>query len=567
MSSSRRREEQSQLLRERSFSSSSEDKQSDELELDALDDPYRKEVSSGAASSWRRKRTRRLKRPRSSSTQSKAQSRSTRPRRRRSLCGRACHILAYLPYILATLIVVYAIFLPSYSKPPQRYTDLRKRVAASSELGAANPNNEKVFVAASLYDKDGELLGGDWGESVRRLVDILGHDNVFVSVYENDPDKWARIAMNLMSNDLPCDSAVIYEHLDKSELPHVTMPDGSQPLQRIAFLADVRNRALRPLDDKSSKAYNTRWDKLLYINDVSFDPIDAANLLFNTHVNENTGKADYRAACAVDFINPFKFYDTFATRDLDGYDMGVPFYPWFTGAGNATSRKDVLSQTDSVRVKSCWGGMVSFEAKWFQPHLYELKGNDLVVPSNDDTIVNHSTPPLRFRAEPDTYWDASECCLIHADLSHRPLDHAVGPALGTADGSTGIYMNPYVRVAYGKSTLAWLPWTRRVERLYPFIHTIINIIGHRPGFNPRQWEQPGDKVKDRVWQWDVESESALKAGTVEQLTHELQGAFVDVERTAKPGQFCGGRKLLYFRENRKEGESPWDSADVPKGGF
>jgi hypothetical protein len=212
--------------------------------------------------------------------------------------------------------------------------------------------------------------------------------------------------------------------------------------------------------------------------------------------------------------------------------------------------------------------MVSFEAKWFQPHLYELKGDDLVVPSGSQSdTTNHSIPPLRFRAENDTYWDASECCLIHADLSHRPLDHEIGPALGTSDGQTGIYMNPYVRVAYDKSTLKWLPYTRRIERLYPFMHSIINVIGHRPGFNPRQWEQPGDKVMDRVWKWDPESETAIRKGTIDKLPNGLQGSFVDIERTAKPGQFCGSRKLLYFRENRKEGESPWDSAPVPGNGF
>ena len=463
--------------------------------------------------------------------------------------------------------MVYAIFFPSYSRPPERYTQLRKRVEASTEGGAANPNNEKVFIAASLYDKEGELLDGDWGESVRRLVDILGKDNVFVSVYENDPDDKSKAAMDKLRKDLPCDSAIVYEHLDKSALPHVTMPDGSQPLQRIAFLADVRNRALRPLDDSRTKTSTTRWDKLLYLNDIAFSPIDAANLLFNTHVDTNTGKTAYRAACAVDFINPFKFYDTFATRDLDGYDMGVPFYPWFTGAGNGTSRKDVLAQTDAVRVKSCWGGMVAFEAKWFQPHLYEVKKNDIVPPGNlQEEASPHHLPPLRFRAETDTYWDASECCLIHADLSHLPLEHEQGPALGTADGETGIYMNPFIRVAYDKATLKWLPYTRRIERLYPLIHSIVNIIGRRPGFNPRQWQQPGERVRDRVWKWDAESEAALREGRVDQRPKGLQGAFVEVERIATPGMFCGGRKLLFFREDKKAGESPWDSAPVP-GGF
>lgn len=52
-------------------------------------------------------------------------------------------------------------------------------------------------------------------------------------------------------------------------------------MKPIAFLAEVRNRALRPLHLDPS----LRYDKLLYINDVIFNQIDAANLLFSTNVN------------------------------------------------------------------------------------------------------------------------------------------------------------------------------------------------------------------------------------------------------------------------------------------
>ena len=507
--------------------------------------------------------------------------------------------------------MVYGAFFPSYSNPPQRYTDLQNRVRASEVGGAANLNSEKIFIAASLYDKEGGLLSGDWGRSVWSLVHILGHDHVFVSVYENDPDDKSREALKEFRDSLSCDSAIVSEHLDVNELPHVTMPDGSQRLQRIAFLAEVRNRALRPLDDAQLEAYHTRWDKLLYLNDIAFDPVDAANLLFNTHLNDDTGRTDYRAACAVDFDNSFKFYDTFATRDLEGYEMGVPFYPWFTNAGKGTGRQDVLHQTDAVRVKSCWGGMVAFEAKWFQPHLYEVVDDDLVVPDTPATDVTEPgmgsglhessssanfqdpnsnvdlagnslpragthlsgltirsshlpfVPPLRFRAETDTYWEASECCLINADLAHRSLSGAVGTASGSVNGDPGIYMNPYVRVAYSQSVLRWLSFTKRFERLYPFVHNVINFIGDRPGINPRRLEQPGDEVINRVWQWDVESLAALRNGTVGELANGLQGAFHDVSRKAQPGQFCGSRKLLYFKDHRDEGDSPWSHGKVP----
>ena len=611
MDRGRRYEEQGLLARTRSLSGSSDESAFGDFELDALEDAYARYSPSTSRPKWWPKRPRRQRH--NSKVVKASHIHFPRPRRRRSCYVRLCHLLSYVPYILLSLILVYGLFFPSYSNPPQRYIDLRDRVESSDVGGAANPNNEKIFIAASLYDKDGGLLSGEWAQSVRRLVEVLGHDNVFVSIYENDPDEMSQAALTEFHDSLPCDSSIVYEHLDISQLPHVTMPDGSQRLQRIAFLAEVRNRALRPLDDVQTKAYHTRWDKLLYLNDVSFDPVDAANLLFSTNLDESMGRTHYRAACAVDFINPFKFYDTFATRDLEGYDMGVPFYPWFTGAGNGTSRQDVLNQTDAVRVKSCWGGMVAFEAKWFQPHLYELVNDDLAMPSQptsdvakvaigteiQDAPASHgvqdpdayndfgdvstfhadaqvtslatttsssespSTPPLRFRAETDTYWDASECCLIHADLAHRPLHGAVGPAIGANNSEPGIYMNPYIRVAYSSDVLKWLPVTRRFERLYPLVHSIINFIGQRPGPNPRRLEQPGDEVVDRIWRWDEKSLAAIRNSTVGQLPNGLEGSFHEVRRKARPGQFCGSRKLQYIKDHPDAGESPWDSAKVP----
>ena len=88
-----------------------------------------------------------------------------------------------------------------------------------------------------------------------------------------------------------------------------------------------------------------------------FHPLDAAQLLFSTNVGRD-GKAQYLAACGLDYNNPFKFYDLFVTRDLEGYSMGLPFYPIFSNAGKAQSRSHMLSQSDAVPVKSCWSGML-----------------------------------------------------------------------------------------------------------------------------------------------------------------------------------------------------------------
>ena len=431
----------------------------------------------------------------------------------RSVCS--CYAFAI---ILLALVLFIALFLqPSYAKPPAHYQSLKTRIQSSEDYGRANPENQKIFIAASLYDDGGHLLGGAWGEAVLKLINMLGNRNVFLSIYETNSGEAASVAQFKFQKRVQCQHNMIMEESPlPEELPRIKLPDGSERTKRIAYLAEVRNRALLPLDEYPEKKY----DKLLYLNDVAFDPIEAAQLLLSTNMDEH-GKTAYRAACAVDFINPFKFYDTFATRDLEGYSMGVPFFPWFTNAGSGSSRLDVLAGKDAVRVKSCWGGMVAFDAKPFQ-----------------------ANPPLRFRATSDIYWDASECCLIHADL----LDQS---SFEESGDYVGVYMNPFVRVAYSNATLPWIRRVQRVERLFTIPHNLINHLVGLPWFNPRRSEVVGSQVEEKVW---VEDKS-MKAG----------GSFKKELREATRGGYCGMRTLQVIKESQRVGEKNWERIAVPPG--
>ena len=422
----------------------------------------------------------------------------------------------FLVLVLVFLAFVASVF-PSYTRPPRKYIELAQLV---SKTGRGNVNAEKVFIAATINDQNGELAGGDWGHNLLSLVEILGAENCFVSIYANG-GSGGQDAVKALRKSLDCDNNVIFEeHIELSQLPKIVLPGGSERIKRIDMLAKVRNQALQPLIDLS-----TRFHKVLYINDVVFRPIDATNLLFSTHADTD-GRTRYRAACAVDFINPFKFYDTYASRDLEGYSMGIPFYPWFSNAGGAESRHDVLQQTDAVRVRSCWGGMVAFDAKVFQP-------SDLTDPMGLATT---------FRATDEMFWDASECCLIHADIQDVPT-------LESPD--SGIYMNPYIRVAYDSRTLSWLAFTRRFERSYSLIHNILNHLAGLPRFNPRRTEVAGELVQDKVW---VTSQS------------ESGGSFQTIQRPADAGGFCGRRELSVLRTDRKKGQKYWENVPVPSDG-
>jgi hypothetical protein len=341
-------------------------------------------------------------------------------------------------------------------------------------------------------------------------------------------------------------STIIFEDLDLNTLPHVTLPTGEERLKRIAFLAEVRNRALAPIDK-----HGVKYDKILFLNDVIFDPIDATQLLFATNIDSN-GRANYAGACAVDFINPFKFYDRFATLGYEADMTGIPFFPWFTSAGQGISRNEVLSGTDAVRVRSCWGGMVAYEARWFQDQSVLNRASASLTPEKHNTSTDILSSPLRFRYDNGTFWEASECCLINADLQYRQTGKAL-------PSEPRIFMNPYIRVAYDKRTLSWLSLTRRPERLYSLIHDILNKMMGIPAKTNRTDEQPGDVVTDTSWEYD----NPIRGFAANATNEDFKGHWTQVDRVVQPGGWCGGVNLLVINEKPEHGEGKWSKIWPP----
>ena len=456
--------------------------------------------------------------------------RALSPSRRRSrLCSRPIlRTLLSLSYAILALIslalFIGFVFLPSYTILPAHYVELREQALSSDAPGSGNPRGKKIFLASLLYDPHGELADGPWADNLLRLIHLLGPENTFLSIYENDSGDDGRHAMDLLRERTPCNHSLIVEdHLDRTELPHVTLMDGSKRVKRITYLAEIRNKALKPLRDTE-----VVFDKVLYLNDVFFDPLDVLNLLFSTNHD------NYRAACAVDFINAFKFYDTFATRDLGGNGVGLPFFPWFAYGGDSRSHQDVVSGKDAVRVRSCWGGMVAFDAAFFQP----TPGRVAPITAAEVSPANLTAPYL-FRAEDDTYWEASECCLIHADIQSPDAD------------APEIFMNPFVRVGYSPATHSWLWLTRRFEALYTPVHYLLDIVLGFPRKNPRLHEEPWTEVEEMVW---VEDQSVQDGGSFQKLM-----------RLASHSAYCGKRSLAVMNEeySGEVGIDSYEPAPIP----
>ncbi|KAJ5489536.1 hypothetical protein N7539_004426 [Penicillium diatomitis] len=442
-------------------------------------------------------------------------------------------VFSILVCLLSSLILITFAFFPSYTHLPPHYRALQSAVEASTARGRGNIHNSTVFIAVSLYDKTGVLAGGAWGQSLLDLIDMIGPERVYLSIYENNSDAEGEQALWNLRDKVPCNHTIAYDaHFNFTGFPTVTLPDGSVYVRRVAYLAEVRNRALQPLANLS-----IQFDHLLVLNDIYFNPLDALQLLFSTHTNHRTGRPDYRAACAVDFINPFKFYDTFATRDFEGYSMGLPFFPWFTTAGKAESRADVLRGTDAVRVRSCWGGMVAFDAGFFQPD------------TKNQLSSHRGRPvPVRFRSEKDLFWESSECCLIHADIQ-RWHSSSTDEMEGEEEGEdTGIYMNPFIRVAYHPVSFSWLQTSRRVERLYSLVHGLLSTVFSFPVHNPRRTEAPGQEIQEMIWVGGEMNDG---------------GHFAPVTRTASHDGFCGRWDLQVLAQRDETGEGGWFSVPVP----
>ena len=342
------------------------------------------------------------------------------------------------------------------------------------------------------------------------------------------------------------------------------LPNGQARVQRIEYLAEARNRLLRPLDPAYAgdetpgfqSIVDLPFDKILFLNDVFFSPLDAAQLLFST----NDGA--YRAACAIDFIHGVMFYDTFVVRDTEGYGMGVMFYPWFSTAGSRQSREDVRSEKDAVRVRSCWGGMAAFEASVFRPgpdptSHQSLPSTPVATGRQSDVSPVQSSPAvLQFRGSGEPFWEAAECCLIFADmeLAHGAPNYT---------GDTGVFINPYIRVAYTQLTFNWLHFYRRFERSFEYLQSIVSWIGY-PEYNPRRTHEPGAVLEEVAW------EVPRANGAEDPDNTRRKAHFSHVQRVARPGGFCGQRRMFVMKQDVEKANTAgagknWEKVPVPWG--
>ncbi len=112
------------------------------------------------------------------------------------------NLVAITIFVLLVISILDAILYPSYAHPPTHYQLLEHVIQSSSRPGRGNPNSDKIFIASNIINAD--LIRGRWGNAMLRLIDYLGPENVFVSVYENDSGPDTVAALTEFARKLPC---------------------------------------------------------------------------------------------------------------------------------------------------------------------------------------------------------------------------------------------------------------------------------------------------------------------------------------------------------------------------
>lgn len=283
---------------------------------------------------------------------------------------------------------------------------LNKEHPEPPELG-----DEKIFIA-SIHWNTGLIVWTHWLAAVLDVAKEIGKDKVFVSIQESGSWDDTKGGLRLLESMLKADeipNKLILDpttHADEisrnpADSGWIMTPRGHMELRRVPYLAGLRNLVMEPFYELAKQGQ--KFDKILFLNDVAFSPLDVRELLA-------TRGGDYAAACSLDFRHPPYFYDTMALRDSEGHDFLMQTWPFFR---SRRSRRAVKTN-NPVPVQSCWNGMVIMDAEPF----YEDE--------------------LKFRGIPDSlgekHLEGSECCLIHAD---NPLSE-----------EKGVWLNPRVRVAY-----------------------------------------------------------------------------------------------------------------------
>lgn len=354
--------------------------------------------------------------------------------------------------------------------------NLNSAIVESTSQLPSHVRDQKILICAQFWTS-AQVLATHWNDDLIALLRALGTDNVYLSIYESgslDNTKDFLQQLDAVLGGMNVKRRIILDpttHADEISKPHNENTPGwihtprsgdEMELRRIPYLARLRNKVLEPLNDGST---GMTFDKILFLNDVHFTPSDVLTLLA-------THGGYYTAACALDFMMPPRYYDTFVLRDDFGLPSQTEFFPFFR---SRTSRRSISAGLP-IKVQSCWNGMLVMDAAPFMSSPGSSEG--ITYRGVDDSLaVKHI--------------EGSECCLVHADLI----------ASGAADA--GIWVNPAVRVGYNRPAYEGVHdqegngWMSPSEYVYGFYYN------RYKRWTSSDWSERR-RVRKRVEAWKAE---------------------------------------------------------------
>jgi hypothetical protein len=167
------------------------------------------------------------------------------------------------------------------------FDTLRLLSIASAQTAASQynppPTTKRIYIASQHWNT-ARVLRAHWNPALLSLVQDLGPENVFVSIYESgsyDDTKDAlreldarleqlHISRNITLDETSHKDEVTRQPSDNGwlRIPKGQIGEGQMALRRIPYLAKLRNRVLEPLQVLAAKGRH--FDTILFLNDVVF---------------------------------------------------------------------------------------------------------------------------------------------------------------------------------------------------------------------------------------------------------------------------------------------------------
>jgi len=277
---------------------------------------------------------------------------------------------------------------------------------------------QKYFIAINLHDNQ-EVMP-DMMQQLKVIIKHLQPKNVFVSIFESGSSDQTKLYLGLCST--------ILETIGAPYLIQTSGESRSVGMHRIKYLSHVRNVAMNPLFTQE-----TRFDRILFLNDVFFCASDALSLLMQATAN----KADM--VCGLDYDtddNGPGFYDTWVARDINGKRFEKRPLGNFTSSNESNA---LLKANKPFQVQCCWNGMsVLNAAPFYDPYKIKFHQTDTKVLQENETSVTYSA------------CDASEISNLCTDFIQNGFVRAM--------------VVPEVKVAYDWKTYSVIRDTSKVHQ-------------------------------------------------------------------------------------------------------